>query len=130
MKRPPQGWPEKSGSEPDFLHHFASRKSGSDPDFSPRSTHLLDAGEQPAARAVSRLHEVPDLGEGLRCRAGRFAHRPGEAHARPVLRALGDDLEQLGVQPFNLSMLAATGVLAQLLEELFGGELTDLVQSP
>src|SRR6266404_7826339 len=68
-KRPPRGWP---------LPWAASR-----------SMHLLNAGEQPTARAVGRLDEVPDLLEAHRLGIRRLAHHAGEAHARPVLVLLG-----------------------------------------
>ena len=36
--------------------------------------HLLDAGEQPAGRAVRRLHQVPHLGEADRFGARRVMY--------------------------------------------------------
>src|SRR5688572_33115802 len=83
-----------------------------------RSMHLLDAGEQPAARAVGGFHEVPNLGKSLRLRAGSFAHRAREAHACPVLAALRGDLEQLRVKPAHLGLAAGLQILFQLLVEL------------
>src|SRR2546426_8580947 len=72
---------------------------------SARSMHLLDAGEQPAARAVGGLHEVPHFFEAGRRRAGRLAHAAGEAHARPVPVALGRHLEQIGIESLDVGLL-------------------------
>src|SRR5687767_1320342 len=97
-----------------------------------RSMHLMDAGEQPAAGSVDRLDEVPHLLEALGRRAGRLAHRPGETHARPVAGALRGDFEQVGVERHDVGALGRAGALgyvpAQLLEQLGGGELADLVE--
>src|SRR5258708_13564865 len=76
-KRPPRGWP---------LPWVASR-----------SMHLLNAGEQPAARAVGRLDEVPHFLEAHRLGARGLAHPAGEAHPRPVLVGLGPALAKYGV---------------------------------
>src|SRR5207247_2440817 len=64
-KRPPRGWPLRLRAA--------------------RSMHLLNAGEQPAARAVARLDEVPYLLEAHRLGARWLAHHAREAHARPLL---------------------------------------------
>src|SRR5205814_4773902 len=57
-----------------------------------RSMHLLDAGEEPAARAVGGLHEVPYFFEAHGVGARRLAHHAGEAHRGPVLAAFARDL--------------------------------------
>src|SRR5258706_7024667 len=97
-----------------------------------RSVHLLDAGERPAARATHRLGEVPDFLEALGLAGGRLADRAGEAHARPMLVALGRDLEQVGVEREHVGMLARAAasehVALELLEELGAGEFTQLLQ--
>src|SRR5260221_12532251 len=108
-KRPPRGWP---------LPWVASR-----------SMHLLNAGEQPAARAVGRLDEVPHLFEAHRLGARGLAHHAGEAHAGPALVGLGGELEKIGVQRHAVGML--TGGLplrAKHAENLAGGELAGIVQ--
>src|SRR5204862_89219 len=55
--------------------------------------HLLDAGEEPAARAVGRLHEVPYFFESHRLGVRCLAHHAGEAYGGPVLAAIAGELE-------------------------------------
>src|SRR5438067_610939 len=84
-------------------------------------------GAQPAARAIGRLDEVPDLLEAHRFGAGRLAHPAAEAHARPVLVLLGGELEEIGVERDDIGVLArGLHVAAQLVVHLARGELANL----
>src|SRR5690349_14299297 len=64
----------------------------------PRSRVLLDPGQKPAAGAVDRLHEVPQLLERQRRRRAVLPQRAVEAHAGDVAIALLHDFDQLGVE--------------------------------
>ena len=63
------------------------------------------------------------------CGARRLAHRAGEAHARPVPVALGDELEQVRLEPHHVGLLLRAQILLQLVVELVGGELADVLES-
>src|SRR5687767_3458399 len=93
------------------------------------SMHLLDAGEQPAARAVGRLDEVPDFGKVARRVARRFAYPAGKSHAHPMAAALGSDVRQLGLEPLDVGLLARSAALRHLarhlFEKLIGREIAD-----
>src|SRR5688500_12936603 len=95
----------------------ATRRWPANPAAGPGSMHLLDPGEQPAARAVDRLGQVPDLREALRAAVGRLAHPAGKAHARPVPVALGGHLDELGVERHDVGLLARLAALARELGE-------------
>src|SRR5262245_44217925 len=75
------------------------------------SVRLLYSREQPARGTVCRLAQVPDLLEGLGGRARFLAYRTGEAHARPVKIAFGDDLEQGRVQRHEVGLLSVRALL-------------------
>src|SRR5256886_15815429 len=113
-KRPPRGWPFRTSG-------YASMR-------------LLYAGEEPAARAVGWLDEVPHLFEAPRRRARRLAHHAGEAHARPMLVVLGRHLEQVRIERDHIGLLrlgaARENVLTELVEHLARGELADPFQLP
>src|SRR6185295_3442467 len=96
MKKATQGWP-------------------SWPAAGRLSMHLLDAGEQPAARVVGGLDEVPHLGESDRRRARRLAHAAREPHARPVALALGGELDQIRIQGLDIGLLAFAAALGNIL---------------
>src|SRR5437868_8479571 len=59
---------------------------------------LLNAGEQPSGRAVDWLAQIPDCDKRLWLRGAILADESIESNARNMLRAFGDDLENLGVQ--------------------------------
>src|SRR5260221_14642761 len=96
-----------------------------------RSMHLLDAGEQPAAGAVDRLHQVPHLAERRRLRAGPLALLAREADARPVLAVFGRQIEQPRLEAADVGLLPADTrlhVVLQRFEQLRRGDLADLLE--
>ena len=72
------------------------------------SMHLLNTGQQPTGRSVLGFDEVPDFLEAARRLARDFAHEAGEPHACPMLAALGNNLEQIGVQGHHVRELLHT----------------------
>ena len=72
------------------------------------------AGPLPAAAAVSRLDEVPDLVEGRRRRVFLFTNQAVEAHADNLRCAFGLDVEDLGIDPDDVGGLAAAGPVLQV----------------
>ena len=81
--------------------------------------HLLDAGELPALRAVDRLGEIPYFLEAGGRLARRLAHGAREAHARPVLVALGHDFQQVGVQGRHIGLLLLAAARLHIFLEFF-----------
>src|SRR5687767_11889345 len=115
MKKATQGWP---------LWRARARR---------RSMHLLDAREQPAARAVGRLDQVPYLGEVCRGGARRLACLAREPHAYPVAVAFGRHVGDLGLEVLDVGLLALCAarqdVPRELTEHLVGGEFPDVVEA-
>src|SRR5690242_8151604 len=96
------------------------------PGWPPGSVRLPYSGEEPAGSAVNRLAQVPDLLERLGGRARFFPDRAGEADARPVQVAFGDELEQGRFQAHHVGSLLARafeGVALERIEHVFRGDL-------